>query len=164
MHYAPRSGVLGHADMPAYLRVLRPWLAAHAACHPPWPLSGQAPNRVELTDYRERFPILAETTYLINHSLGAMPAEAARRLQRYADEWATRGARAWGEGWWDTPITVGDQIGRIVGAPPGSTVMHQNVTVAEAVVLSCFDFGPPRNRIVFEAGLFPSMRYVQQAT
>src|SRR4051794_3170560 len=118
---------------------------------------------VELTDYRDRFPILERTTYLINHSLGAMPAEAARRLQRYADEWATRGARAWGEGWWQTPITVGDQIGRIIGAPPGSTVMHQNVTVAEAVVLSCFDFGPPRNRIVFEAGLFPSVRYVQQA-
>src|SRR5215207_3068072 len=118
---------------------------------------------MELTDYRDRFPILADTTYLINHSLGAMPADAARRLQRYADEWATRGARAWGEGWWQTPIAVGDQIGRIVGAPPGSTVMHQNVTVAEAVVLSCFDFAPPRNRIVFEAGLFPSVRYVQQA-
>jgi kynureninase len=92
-----------------------------------------------------------------------MPAEAEGRLRRYAREWATRGARAWGEGWWDTPVTVGDQIGRIIGAPPGSTVMHQNVTVAEAVVLSCFDFAPPRNRIVFEAGLFPSVRYVQQA-
>ena len=118
---------------------------------------------MELTDYRDRFPILAETTYLINHSLGAMPAEAARRLQRYADEWATRGARAWGEGWWETPVTVGDQIGRIVGGARGTTVMHQNVTVAEAIVLSCFDFAPPRNRIVYEEGLFPSVRYVQQA-
>ena len=36
------------------------------------------------------------------------------------------------------PLTVGDQIGRIVGAPAGSTVMHQNVAIAEAVVLSCF--------------------------
>src|ERR671937_690453 len=118
---------------------------------------------MELTAYRERFPILAGTTYLINHSLGAMPAEAARRLQRYADEWATRGVRAWGEGWWETPLTVGDQVGRIIGAPPGLTVMHQNVTVAEAVVLSALDFRGERNRIVFEAGLFPSVRYVQQA-
>jgi kynureninase len=118
---------------------------------------------VELIDYRERFPILASTTYLINHSLGAMPAEAARRLELFAHEWATRGARAWGEGWWDSPIRVGDLVGSIVGAPPGSTVMHQNVTVAEAIVLSCFDLKPPRNRIVFEAGLFPSVRYVQQA-
>jgi kynureninase len=118
---------------------------------------------MELTGYRERFPILASTTYLINHSLGAMPAEAARRLELFAHEWATRGARAWGEGWWESPTRVGDLIGSIIGAPPGSTVMHQNVTVAEAIVLSCFDAKPPRNRIVFEAGLFPSVRYVQQA-
>ena len=118
---------------------------------------------MELTGYRDRFPILASTTYLINHSLGAMPAEAARRLELFAHEWATRGARAWGEGWWDSPLRVGDLVGSIVGAPAGSTVMHQNVTVAEAVVLSCFDVKPPRNRIVFEAGLFPSVRYVQQA-
>jgi kynureninase len=58
---------------------------------------------------------------------------------------------------------VGDIVGSIIGAPQGSTVMHQNVTVAEAIVLSCFDPKPPRNRIVFEEGLFPSVRYVQQA-
>jgi kynureninase len=118
---------------------------------------------MDLTSYRDRFPILESTTYLINHSLGAMPAEAERRLQRFATEWKTRGARAWSEGWWDSVFTTGDLIGSIVGAPAGSTVMHQNVTVAEAVVLSCFDVKPPRNRIVFEEGLFPSVRYVQQA-
>jgi kynureninase len=118
---------------------------------------------VELTGYRDRFPILESTTYLINHSLGAMPAEAERRLQQFAHEWRTRGARAWGEGWWDSVFRVGDLIGSIIGAPAGSTVMHQNVTVAEAIVLSCFDLKPPRNRIVFEEGLFPSVRYVQQA-
>jgi kynureninase len=118
---------------------------------------------LEPADYRDRFPILGTTTYLVNHSLGAMPLEAERRLQRYADEWRTRGVRAWAEGWWDTAFTVGDLVGGIIGAPPGSTVMHQNVTVAEAVVLSCFDLKPPRNRIVFEEGLFPSVRYVQQA-
>jgi kynureninase len=117
---------------------------------------------MELLDYRDRFPILEHTTYLINHSLGAMPAEAAVRLQTFADEWATRGARAWGEGWWTSPLTTGEILAGIIGAPPGTVVMHQNVTVAEAIVLSCFDL-KPRNRIVFEEGLFPSVRYVQQA-
>lgn len=117
---------------------------------------------MELVEYRDRFPILESTTYLINHSLGAMPGEAARRLQRFADEWATRGARAWGEGWWDAPVWAGDLLATIIGAPPGSIAMQQNVTIAEAVVLSCFDLAPPRNRIVFEAGLFPSVRYLQQ--
>jgi kynureninase len=116
-----------------------------------------------LLDYRERFPILAETTYLINHSLGAMPAAAEERLVEYAQAWNTRGVRAWEEGWWALPVTVGDQIARLIGAPPGSVSMHQNVTLAEAVVLSCFDFSGPRRRIVYEEGNFPSVRYLYQA-
>jgi kynureninase len=119
---------------------------------------------VELVAYRDRFPILRETTYLINHSLGAMPAAAEHRLREYARTWRERGIRAWAEGWWQMPITVGDQIGRIIGAPPGSTVMHQNVAVAEAIVLSCFrPIDPGRNRIVYEEGNFPSVRYLYQA-
>ena len=116
-----------------------------------------------LLDYRERFPILAETTYLINHSLGAMPAAAGERLHEYARAWNTRGVRAWEEGWWELPVTVGDQIARLIGAPPGSVSMHQNVTLAEAVVLSCFDLRGPRRRIVYEEGNFPSVRYLYQA-
>jgi kynureninase len=119
---------------------------------------------MELTAYRERFPILRDTTYLINHSLGAMPAAAEERLAEFARAWRERGIRAWGEGWWEMPLTVGDQIGRIIGAPPGSTVMHQNVAIAEAIVLSCFrPVDPGRNRVVYEEGNFPSVRYLYQA-
>ena len=119
---------------------------------------------MELSAYRDRFPILRDTTYLINHSLGAMPAAAEERLAEYAHTWKTRGIRAWGEGWWDLPVTVGDQIGRIVGGAPGSTVMHQNVAIAEAIVLSCFrPVDPRRNRVVYEEGNFPSVRYLYQA-
>jgi kynureninase len=117
----------------------------------------------DLLTYRDRFPILAETKYLISHSLGPMPLEAKARLDDYADTWMKRGIRAWGEGWWETPMTVGDQIARLIGAPPGSTVMHQNVTVASAVVLSCFSFTGERRRIVYAEGEFPSVRYLHQA-
>jgi kynureninase len=119
---------------------------------------------MSLTAYRDRFPILADTTYLINHSLGAMPAAAEERIAEYAHTWKTRGIRAWAEGWWDLPLTVGDQVGGIIGAPPGSTVMHQNVAIAEASVLSCFrPVDPLRNRVVYEEGNFPSVRYLYQA-
>jgi kynureninase len=117
----------------------------------------------DLLAYRDRFPILEHTTYLINHSLGAMPAAVEERVAEYARTWAERGIRAWGEGWWTTPLTVGDQIGRIVGAPPGTVCMHQNVSIAEAVVLSCFQRLGARNRIVYERENFPSVRYVYQA-
>jgi kynureninase len=113
--------------------------------------------------YRDRFPILRDCTYLINHSLAAMPARAEDRLLEYARMWRERGIRAWGEGWWEMPITVGDQVGRIIGAPPGSTVMHQNVTVAEEIVLSCFRRPGARNRVVYEEANFPSVRYLYQA-
>ena len=117
----------------------------------------------DLLDYRDRFPILEHTTYLINHSLGAMPAAVEVRMREYASTWAERGIRAWGEGWWRTPLTVGDQIGRIVGAPPGTVCMHQNVSVAESIVLSCFQEAGERSRIVYERENFPSVRYVFQS-
>src|SRR3954464_8519917 len=117
----------------------------------------------DLLRYRDEFPILHDCTYLINHSLAAMPARAEDNLREYARMWRERGIRSWGEGWWDMPVTVGDQIGRIIGAAPGTTVMHQNVTVAEMVVLSCFRNPGARNRIVYEEANFPSVRYLYQA-
>jgi kynureninase len=119
---------------------------------------------IDASDYRDRFPILATCTYLINHSLAAMPAKAEDNLLEYARTWRERGIRSWAEGWWEMPVTVGDQLGRILGAPAGSIVMHQNVTVAEAVVLSCFAGSRgDRNRIVYEEANFPSVRYLYQA-
>src|SRR6266511_3736615 len=44
MRHAPRCGVLGRPDMPAYRGSLRPCLAARAACHPSRSLSGQTPS------------------------------------------------------------------------------------------------------------------------
>jgi kynureninase len=121
----------------------------------------------DLLAYRDRFPILQDCTYLINHSLAAMPAAVEDHLLEYARMWRERGIRSWGEGWWEMPVTVGDQVGRIVGAAPGSTVMHQNVTVAEEIVLSCFRKPAAgksgRNRVVYEEANFPSVRYLYQA-
>jgi kynureninase len=118
---------------------------------------------IDPSEFRDRFPILETCTYLINHSLAAMPAAAEDNLREYARVWRERGIRAWAEGWWEMPVTVGDQLGRILGAPAGSIVMHQNVTVAEAIVLSCFRQTGERNRIVYEEANFPSVRYLYQA-
>src|SRR6266498_1437423 len=70
----------------------------------------------ELLSYRSEFPILKKTLYLINHSLGAMPERVYDRLRDYADSWATRGIRAWEEGWWEMPVSTGDKIAQIIGA------------------------------------------------
>lgn len=113
-----------------------------------------------LLQYRERFPILSRTKYLVSHSLGAMPDATRDALVEYADLWASRGVRAWGDRWWMMSIEVGDIIAPLIGAPPGSVVMLPNVTTAEAVVLSSFDYEAPRNRVVIVDGEFPSVRYI----
>jgi kynureninase len=110
--------------------------------------------------WRGRFPILDSTNYLVNHSLGAMPATVYEKLRSFADQWAQRGVRSWGEGWWTSPIDVGNVLGRILNAPPGSVVMHQNVSVIQAVVASCLDFSGKRNKVVYTDQEFPSNTYV----
>jgi kynureninase len=119
----------------------------------------------ELLEWRREFPILEKTTYLISHSLGAMPRETFGRLQSYAETWATRGVRAWAEGWWEMPLAVGDQVGRIIGARPGTVVMHQNVSVCMSIILSCFDTTPEtrRNKVVYSELEFPSVMYAYEA-
>ncbi len=117
----------------------------------------------ELLHWRREFPILDKTVYLISHSLGAMPRETYNRLHEYADIWATRGVRAWAEGWWDMPITVGDEVARIIGADPGTVVMHQNVSICQSLIISCLEPTPRRNKIVYSELNFPSVMYVYEA-
>lgn len=117
----------------------------------------------ELLKWRSEFPILEKTVYLISHSLGAMPKATHERLQEYANTWATRGVRAWAEGWWDMPVTIGDEVARIIGADPGTVVMHQNVSICQSLVLSCLEPTPQRNKIVYSELNFPSVMYVYEA-
>lgn len=118
----------------------------------------------ELLEWRKEFPILDNTVYMISHSLGAMPRRTRDRLQEYADMWATRGIRSWEEGWWMMPTTVGDLIGKIIGAGEGEVVMHQNVSVCQSIINSCFSFSEgKRNKIVSESLNFPSNLYIYNA-
>jgi kynureninase len=115
--------------------------------------------------WRDEFPILATSVYMISNSLGAMPRATARSLAEYAETWATRGVRAWEDRWWEMPREVGDRVAPIIGAPAGSVSMHENVTTAQAVALSCFEPEGRRRRIVCPEMDFPSMVYLyrQQA-
>jgi len=120
-------------------------------------------NNADLLRWRSEFPILEKTVYLISNSLGAMPRGVNDALREYADTWATRGVRAWGECWWEMPVRLGDLLGPILGCGPGEVSFHQNVTLAEAIVLSCFDFSGPRRKVVYTNMEFPSVMYLFQA-
>src|SRR5687767_8503179 len=113
-----------------------------------------------LLKWRREFPILDTCTYLVTHSLGAMPRRASAYLQQFADEWSTRGVRAWHEGWWEAGHTTGDLLVPVLGVSKGTISMHQNVTVALAVIASCHRFDGRRNRIVMTDLEFPSNMYL----
>jgi kynureninase len=113
-----------------------------------------------LLQFRPEFPILDRTVYLVSNSLGAMPRGVADRFAEYVDDWAELGVRAWSKGWWEMPITVGDEIAPLIGAKDGEVVMMPNVTMAQASVLSALDYPSQRNKIVMTALDFPSVTYV----
>ena len=113
-----------------------------------------------LLSWRAEFPIVETCTYLVSHSLGAMPRRTADYLQQFADEWSSRGVRAWSEGWWEIGRTTGDLLAPILGVPRGAISMHQNVTVAQAIVASCHRFDGPRRKIVMSDLEFPSNMYL----
>lgn len=116
-----------------------------------------------LLAFRDEFPILAQSTYLVSNSLGAMPRAVPEQLATYAREWAERGVRAWAEGWWEKPITVGNVVAPLLGAHAGEVAMLPTVTQALSAVLSALDFPADRNRVVMTALDFPSVRYAFDA-
>jgi kynureninase len=112
-----------------------------------------------LLAWRREFPILERSTYLVSHSLGAMPRGVFDALHDYAETWAGRGVRAWAEGWWTSATDVGDLLAPLLGAAPGTVAMQPNVSTALAALLSTFEFRPPRSRIVAPAITFPTALY-----
>src|SRR6266481_6232547 len=113
-----------------------------------------------LLHWRKEFPVLDHTVYMISHSLGAMPRRTRDRLNEYADAWSARSIRAWEEGWWEMPVTVGNLVGSIIGAGEGEIVMQQNVSICQWVVASCFDWRARRNKLITDGLNFPSNNYI----
>ena len=89
-----------------------------------------------------------------------MPRGVPERLKEYAEQWATRGVRAWAEGWWSMPVSVGDGIAPLIGAQEGEVAMVPNVSFAQGQILSALDYGNGRDTVVMTELDFPSVRYV----
>ena len=118
-------------------------------------------SRDLLLQWRSEFPILESCTYLVSHSLGAMPRGVKDYLQAYAETWATRGVRAWGEAWFELNGVVGDKIAPLMGAPSGSVNIHQNASLGISILLSAIDWtSSQRDKVVVTDMIFPTDYYV----
>lgn len=127
------------------------------------PMMSTAASEQDLLALRAEFPILESSTYLISNSLGAMPRAVRDSLAGYADGWAEHGIRCWEDDWSTLPDRVAAALGQVIGAPAGTVSMHQNVTLASAVVASCFDFRGTRNGVVCSELNFPSIVHLYRA-
>ena len=116
---------------------------------------------------REKFDLPAGVIYLDGNSLGPLTHVARERLRRETDaHWGRDLIRAWNSaGWMELPSHVGDRIGRLIGAPPGSVVSGDSTSVnlfkALASALSLAD--PDRRVILSDSGNFPTDLYVADA-
>jgi kynureninase len=113
----------------------------------------------ELIRWRDEFPALQRSVYMVSHSLGAMPRRAYDHLRAFADLWVNKGINAWDD-WLPEVDRAAERIGRIIGAPAGTMAMATNVSQIQALIASCLEYTPARNRVVFSALNFPTVSYV----
>jgi len=114
---------------------------------------------------RELFVIPQDTIYLDGNSLGPLPRHVARRLGgAISEEWGQSLIRGWNaHGWFDLPRTLGDRIGRLVGARPGTVIAADSTSINLVKVLTAaLKLKPGRRVILSDSGNFPSDLYVAQ--
>ena len=112
------------------------------------------PLHDDLLERRADYPVLERKTYLASHTLGAMHRRTPERLAEFTGLWAERGVVSW-ETWAPEVERVADLVGSLIGAPPGTTVLRQNVADLLGDLVTCFDWHGRRNRVVTSALEWP---------
>jgi kynureninase len=118
-----------------------------------------------LAAYRDEFVLPDGVIYLDGNSLGALPAHTAAHLQHVvAEEWGQGLIRSWNDaGWFDKPRTLGDRIGRLIGAGPGQVVVCDSTSVNVFKALTAaLRLRPGRDVVVGDRDNFPTDLYMMQ--
>ncbi|WP_299784553.1 kynureninase [uncultured Roseobacter sp.] len=101
--------------------------------------------------------------YLDGNSLGPLPKGVVEKVkQAVTDEWGQALIRGWNScGWMDQPGRVGDMVGRLIGAPAGSVVMGDTLSIKVFQALSAaLAMRPERRVILSDTGNFPTDLYM----
>jgi kynureninase len=112
---------------------------------------------------RRLFHLPDGVIYLDGNSLGPMPVAARGRVNAcVADEWGEMLITGWNKaGWMEMPARLGDRIGRLIGAAPGSVVLGDTLSIKVYQALaSALELRPDRKVILSDTGNFPSDLYI----
>jgi kynureninase len=114
---------------------------------------------------RRMFHIPDGVIYLDGNSLGPLPKAASSRVaQTIEAEWGEMLIKGWNlAGWMDWPTRIGDRIGRLIGAAPGSVVMGDTLSIKVYQALaSALELNPDRRVVLSDNGNFPTDLYMAQ--
>lgn len=114
---------------------------------------------------KEAFILPEGVIYLDGNSLGPMPKSVpARVAQVMNEEWAQMLIGGWNKaGWMAMPVDIGDSVGRLIGAPKGSVVMGDTLSVKVYQALAAgVKMRPERRVILSDTGNFPSDLYMAE--
>lgn len=118
-----------------------------------------------LASFRERFAVDdPNLVYLDGNSLGRLPLTTVDRLNKVVrNEWGDRLIRSWNEGWYALAQTVGNKIGRLIGADAGQTVVSDSTSVnLYKLGYAALQARPGRPEILTDDQNFPSDLYLLQ--
>ena len=114
---------------------------------------------------KDAFEIPEGLIYLDGNSLGPLPKGVGARVQTMlSDEWGEMLIRGWNKaGWMAQPSRVGNMVGKIVGAPDGTVVMGDTLSIKVFQALaSAVKMRPERRVILSDTGNFPSDLYMAE--
>ena len=119
-----------------------------------------------MTDFaatKARFHLPRGLIYLDGNSLGPLPLAAMARAERVMrDEWGDMLIRAWNQAFWmEQPRRIGDRIARLIGAPPGTVVAGDTLSIKVYQSLAaCLSLRPERKIVLSDSGNFPTDLYM----
>ncbi|NIZ61667.1 kynureninase [Sedimentitalea sp. CY04] len=119
-----------------------------------------------MTDFaktRAMFDIPEGMIYLNGNSLGPMPKTAPAAMNSFlTEEWQPELIKGWNtKNWFMQTNTLGDRVGRLIGAAPGTTVVGDTLSIKVfQAVAAGLSMVPDRRVILSDNGNFPTDLYM----
>lgn len=119
----------------------------------------------DFTRTRALFHIPDGMIYLDGNSLGPLPIAARERVaSMLTAEWGEQLIKGWnGAGWFTQPRRTGDRVGKLIGAPEGTVVMGDTLSIkVHQALAAALELNPGRKVVLSDSGNFPSDLYIAQ--
>lgn len=118
---------------------------------------------MDFANTKRKFHLPEGVVYLDGNSLGPLPVAATACMAHVMEkEWGNQLIRAWNTaGWMERGRNTADRIGRLIGAPPGTVMMGDTLSVKVfQAVSAALGLVPDRRKILSDMGNFPSDLYI----